>query len=147
MCAMGRRYCLSEHKSSSVLHDKQIKIVKQLSTAAGAAKHSKLLAVVAARNSSETVIWSLITDWFGRKTAQCRPVDSILTPTTLSWIYTMRMEGLSTNGIPPEPLEWTKNSVLGAFLRDFLVILRVGSGDLWRKWHDFEVVLTFRDPK
>ena len=53
---MGRCYCLSEHKSSSVLHEKQIKIIKQLPIAAGAAKHSKLQVVVAAMNSSDTDI-------------------------------------------------------------------------------------------
>ena len=49
-------YYLLKHKSSSVMHEKQIKIVKQLSIASGAAKHNKLLAAVAARNTSETVI-------------------------------------------------------------------------------------------
>ena len=42
-------------------------------------------------------IWSLIMDRSGPKWARCRPKDSILRPTSLSWIQTMTIKGLSTS--------------------------------------------------
>ena len=111
-------------------------MVKQLSKSSGAAKHSKPLAgvVCAVWSSSKLAISSLTADRLGREKVRSQSEDSIVRPTSLSWIHTMTLEGLSTCETPQQPSEWTKTTAAGQFLGDFMVIWRVGSGQFWHKW-------------
>ena len=65
------------------------------------------------------VIWSLSMDKFVPKWAGCILADSILRPTSLSWIHTMTMEWLITYEATQSPLEWTKMATVGTILGRF----------------------------
>ena len=104
------------------------------------ANHERLRA---ARSSSKLVIQGLIIDRFGRKRARYWPADSILRPTTLSWIHTMRIERLITYGTPWKPPGWIKTSILGAIFGRFFSHFKTLFRAFWREKEWCEGVSVF----
>ena len=89
-------------------------------------------------------ITSLIADIFGCGRARSRPEDSIVRPTSLSWVHTKTLEGLSTCAMPQEPSEWSNTFIAGQFLGDLMVIWGVGSGQYGTNGQVVVVVLPSR---
>ena len=73
-------------------------------------------------------------DRFGPGWARCTPMASILRPTSLSWIYTITVEGLSIYETSQVPSEGTKTALEG---EDFCYF----RGNIGMNWQGEEVVL------
>ena len=143
---MWRCYCLQEPQDSSLVLEKGMKMINQLSKSSGAVKIANHRQVYAAWNFSEAVISSLFADKFGRKREISRPTNNSLRLTSVNLIHTMTLESLSTYATPPEPSEWTKTSIAGQIFRNFLVAWRVGSWQCWHEWARCGGIPAFQSP-
>ena len=83
----------------------------------------------------------------GAKRARCGPMDRIVRLLTLSWIHTMRMDGLRTCVTPPEPSDWIKSSVIGTIFGRIFCHFKNRFREFSAKIGNVKVFLVSRDLK